>query len=344
MDIKQELTMELISVIVPAYNVKSYLERCVNSIINQTYENLEIILVDDGSTDGTGTICDKMAQEDPRIIVIHKENGGLSDAKNAGLEVCKGDFISFIDSDDYIEPDMYKCMIEEMKDESISLVAVGFVVTEADGSNHITGAQQRKKLTKEDAFMNLFEKEEMLPSSVNKLYRRFLFENLRFRKGMINEDTEIIPKILNICDYVIILDKALYHYILRKGSITQSEFALRDYEGIAVYAISVEVCKSNYPKLLPYAAYYELNRIYETYVRLAKSRNRRKLWKQEASLRFKIVGKAARCLKWKQIRNKYYRELQIYIVAVIIGYPLTYRLMMMNRKGKGEYYENNDLD
>ena len=142
--------------------------------------------------------------------------------------------------------------------------------------------------------MNLFEKEEMLPSSVNKLYRRFLFENLRFRKGMINEDTEIIPKILNICDSVIILDKALYHYILRKGSITQSEFVIRDYESIAVYATSVEVCKSNYPKLLPYANYYELNRIYETYVRLAKSKNRSKLWKQEISLRYQIAKKTVR--------------------------------------------------
>lgn len=331
MDIKQELTMELISVIVPAYNVKSYLERCVNSIINQTYENLEIILVDDGSTDGTGTICDKMAQEDPRIIVIHKENGGLSDAKNAGLEVCKGDFISFIDSDDYIEPDMYKCMMEEMKDESVSLVTVGFIVTEADGSNHMMGAQQRMKLTKEDAFINLFEKAEMFPSSVNKLYRRFLFENLRFRKGMINEDTEIIPKILNICDAVTLLDKALYHYVLRNGSITQSDFAIRDYEGIAVYATAVEVCKSNYPKLLPYANYYELNRIYETYVRLAKSKNRRKLWKQEISLRYQIAKKTVRCLKWQQIRHKYCRELQIYSVAAIIGYPLTYRLMMIKQ-------------
>lgn len=320
--------------IVPAYNVEPFLEKCMRTILNQTYSNLEIIIVDDGSTDGTGALCDKIAQEDSRIIVIHKDNGGLSDARNAGLKICTGDFISFIDSDDYIEPNMYECMMEEMKDESVSMVAVGFMVTQADGSIRILGARHRKKLTKEDAFMNLFEKKEMFPSSVNKLYRSYLFESLRFRKGMINEDTELIPKLLNICDSVVILDKALYHYVLRKGSITQSEFAVRDYEGIVVYATAVEVCKSNYPKLLPYAAYYELNRIYETYVRLAKSRNRRKLWKQEASLRFKIAGKIAKCLKWKHIRNKYCRELQIYITAVVIGYPLTYRLMMRNREAK----------
>ena len=336
--------MKLISVIVPAYNVKPYLERCVNSIINQSYPNLEIILVDDGSTDSTGVLCDQIAREDSRIVVLHKENGGLSDARNAGLDICTGDFISFIDSDDYIEPDMYECMMEEMKDESVSLVAAGFIVTEADERIRILGAERRKKLTKENAFMNLFEKEEMFPSSVNKLYRRYLFEKLRFRKGIINEDTEIIPKLLHICDNIVILDKALYHYVLRKGSITQSEFAIADYESIAVYSTAVNVCKSNYQELLPYAAYYELNRIYETYVNLAKSKNRRNLWKQEFSLRLMIVRKTVRCLKWKQIRRKYRRELQIYTVAVIIGYSLMQRLMMMNRKERRICHATNHQD
>ena len=323
-----------ISVIIPAYNVKPYLEKCMKSIMQQTYQNLEIILVNDGSTDGTGTLCNQIAQEDSRIVVLHKENGGLSDARNAGLDVCTGDFISFIDSDDYIEPDMYECMMEEMKDETVSIVAVGFLVMEADGETCIMGAEQKLKLTKEEAFMNVFEKEELFPSSVNKLYRRCLFDKLRFHKGIINEDTEIIPQILNICDFIVVLDKALYHYVLRKGSITQSEFTLRDYNSIAVYGTAIEVCKLYYPNLLPYASYYELNRIYETYVRLAKSKNRRNLWKQEFSLRYQIAKKTVKCLKWQPIRNKYYRELQIYLVAVVIGYPLMYQLMMMNRKGK----------
>lgn len=324
--------MKLISVIVPAYNVKSYLERCINSIINQTYQELEIILVDDGSTDGTGTLCDQIAQENARIVVIHKENGGLSDARNAGLDICAGDFISFVDSDDYIEPNMYECMIEEMKDEAVSMVTVGFIETEIDGKENVLATQQKRKLTKEEALMDIFEDGEIFPSSVNKLYRSFLFDKLRFCKGIINEDTEIIPKILNICNSVIILDKALYHYVLRKGSITQSEFNLRDYESITVYTTAIDICKSYHPKLLPYAVYHALNRIYETYVALAKSENRRSLWKQEVYLRFKIAGQILRCLKWKQIRDKYCRELQIYSVAVVIGYPLTYRLMMMKRK------------
>ncbi len=321
-----------ISVIVPAYNVKPYLKKCMTTIMQQTYQNLEIILVDDGSTDGTGTLCDQIAQKDPRIIVLHKENGGLSDARNAGLAICTGDYISFIDSDDYIELDMYECMIEEMKDEAVSMVTVGFIETEIDGKENVLVAQQKRKLTNEEALMNIFEDGEMFPSSVNKLFRSFLFANLRFRKGIINEDTEIIPKILHICDSIIILDKALYHYVLRKGSITQSEFNIRDYEGIAAYATAIDVCKLYHPNLLPYAVYYALNRIYETYVRLTKSGNRRSLWKKEVYLRFKIARETLKCLKWKQIRDKYCRELQIYSVAVVIGYPLTYRLMMMNRK------------
>ena len=119
--------METISVIVPSYNVEAYLRRCTETIIHQTYQKLEIILVDDGSTDGTGALCDEIAREDPRIIVIHKENGGLADARNAGLKVATGEFVSFIDADDYLELTMYEQMIPEMKDETVSIVAVGFI-------------------------------------------------------------------------------------------------------------------------------------------------------------------------------------------------------------------------
>ena len=266
--------MKLISVIVPAYNVKPYLERCVNSIINQTYGNLEIILIDDGSTDGTEDLCDILAKQDKRIIVLHKSNGGLSDARNAGLEIATGDFISFIDADDYVELDMYEHMISEMEDEAISLVAVGFIVTDVDGKDNVLAAQEKRKLTKEEALMDIFESGEMFPSSVNKLYRRFIFEKLRYVKGIVNEDTEIIPKVIDICNFIMVLDKASYHYVLRKGSITQSDFSMKEYESLIVYSSGVQICRKNYPELLPYAYYYELKEFYETLVRLTNSKSR----------------------------------------------------------------------
>ena len=106
---------ELISIIVPIYNVEKYIHKCIESIINQTYKNLEIILVDDGSPDNCGNICEEYAKNDSRIKVIHKENNGLSSARNAGLEICKGDYIGFVDSDDYIELNMYEVLINALK-------------------------------------------------------------------------------------------------------------------------------------------------------------------------------------------------------------------------------------
>ncbi len=324
--------MKLISVIVPAYNVKPYLERCINSIINQTYQELEIILVDDGSTDDTGVLCDAIAERDKRIVVLHKENGGLSDARNAGLEVAAGEFISFIDADDYIELDMYEQMIEEMEDETVSLVAVGFIVTNADGKENVLAAEQKRKMTKEEALMDIFEGGELFPSSVNKLFRRDLFNKLCFVKGIINEDTEIIPKIIDACNHVLVMDKAAYHYILRKGSITQSDFSVKEYDSLMVYDSGMQICSEKYPDLLPYACYYRLKELYETWVRLVNSSNYRKLRKQAFLLRIKIAKETARCVKWRQIRFKYSRELLIYMLSVVLGYRLIFRLMMMKQK------------
>lgn len=123
----------MISVIVPSYNVELYLERCVQSLVSQTYTDLEIILVDDGSTDGTGELCDKLARRDHRIKVIHKENGGLSDARNAGIKIATGEYYSFIDGDDFIEADTYECMISEMADPAVSIVAGDFLLRISKG-------------------------------------------------------------------------------------------------------------------------------------------------------------------------------------------------------------------
>ncbi len=324
--------MELISVIVPAYNVEPYLRRCVNTIVGQTYRNLEIILVDDGSTDGTGILCDEIAREDSRILVIHKENGGLSDARNAGLAVASGDFISFIDADDYIELDMYEHMIMEIKDSGISMVTVGFIITDIDGDDKVLVPEQKLFLTKEEAFMNLFEDGKMFPSSVNKLFRRCLFDELRYVKGIINEDTEIIFKIVNLCNRIIVTDRAAYHYVLRNGSITQSNFTMKDYQSLIAYESARKVCKVSCPSVLPYASYYELRGLYEAQAKLANSETRVLLKKQAFLLRWKIAVAIVRCLKWREIRNKYGREILIYTSSVLLGYRITYRLMMLKQR------------
>lgn len=324
--------MEIISVIVPAYNVKMYLERCMNSIIHQTYQALEIILVDDGSTDGTGELCDEIAKRDARIIVIHKENGGLADARNAGLEIASGAFVSFIDSDDYIETDMYESMIAEMKDASVSIVEIGMIVTDTKGCDSLQVSDRRLYLTREEAFLHLLEYGKLLSSSANKLFRRSLFDKLRYKKGIHYEDTEIIPKLLHECDHVVILDKAFYHYVLRNGSIMRSDFSIKDYRSLIAYKTASRICRGNYPKVYPFACYYELSELYEAQVRLANSSNYKALRRQAFALRMDIAEGILRCLRWKEIRQKYRREILIYLSSVLIGYRFTYRLMMMKQK------------
>ena len=116
---------ELISIIVPVYNIKEYLPRCVDSLREQTYPNIEILLVDDGSTDGTGALCDELAAKDERIRVFHKENGGSSSARNIGLSKAQGEYIGFVDSDDYVEPDMYECLYRALQEQDAQIAQVG---------------------------------------------------------------------------------------------------------------------------------------------------------------------------------------------------------------------------
>lgn len=324
--------MNLISVIVPAYNVEAYLERCVESIIHQTYSELEIILVDDGSTDRTGILCDQIAQKDDRIIVIHKENGGLSDARNAGLTIAGGEYISFIDSDDYIELDMYENMIAEMIDREVSLVAVGFIVTDVEGNDTIDVAEEKKNLTREQALLNLLEDGKLYPSSVNKLFRKEIFDNLRFAKGIINEDTEIIPKIIDVCDRIVILNKAAYHYVLRKGSITQTDYTLKDFQSLVAYKSIVRVCRKKYVQLYPLACYYELSELNEALTKISNSANCNEFRREATVIRGRMLLVWGRCMRWKELWKRYYREMWIYLCVIILGYKNTYKLMKLKQK------------
>lgn len=195
---KEELK---ISVIIPVYNIKDYLKRCVDSITNQTYRNLEIILVDDGSTDGSGVLCDQLAEQDVRIAVIHKKNGGLSDARNAGIAKASGEVISFIDGDDYVKYNMYEVMMQAL-DHNISLVACGRTVLDCSGkciSNVVFNDRKNVLLSKEECFRAFLSGEDngFTVSCCNKIFRREFFEDIRFTKGLISKDIECLYRILD---------------------------------------------------------------------------------------------------------------------------------------------------
>lgn len=216
------MTDKLISVIIPVYNVEDYLVKSVDSVLNQTYRNLDIILVDDGSTDMSGEMCDTFAQQDERIRVIHKKNGGLSDARNAGLEIAKGDYIGYIDSDDWAEPDMFETMVLNCEKYGADVAACRYSRVYRDFvSNQSTDLilhMSRDEALETYLCENI---ERPIYNSVwSKLFRYELVKDYRFPVGKKSEDIMYTTKAfcnMNSCVYI---DKALYNYVCdRQGSI-----------------------------------------------------------------------------------------------------------------------------
>lgn len=217
---------ELISVVVPVYNVEDYIHKCVDSIINQTYRNLEIILVDDGSTDNSGRICDEYAEIDERIKVIHKENGGLSDARNAGIDISKGDYLGFVDSDDYIDADMYRILMNNMKNADADISTCVRIMYTGDDSIPLCEENTTVCLNSYDAIKDLFTKNRFVyPMAWDKLYKREMFSNIRFPVGRLYEDAAVMYHIFEKADKIVATEKQMYYYVKRQGSITSSLYS-----------------------------------------------------------------------------------------------------------------------
>ena len=221
---------EKITVIVPVYNVEHYLSKCLDSILKQTYQNLEIIVVNDGSTDNSGGICQEYAQKDSRIIYIEKENGGLSDARNAGLDRMTGSYVTFVDSDDWIEQDYVEVLYNKLTEYQAD-VSVGnyYSYNEDEGMYyfHINGDSYYEKVFDNvSIFENLYESQEMksfaLISAWGKLYKASLFDYIRFDKGKLGEDGYMNQKLYLLVQKVIYINQGLYAYRQRSGSITKT--------------------------------------------------------------------------------------------------------------------------
>ncbi len=214
----------IISIIVPVYNVEKYLDRCVNSLVNQTYQNIEIILVDDGSPDRCPEMCDKYAKQDPRIKVIHKLNGGLSDARNVGLKQASGEYVLFVDSDDYIDLNTCEQFVEIIGDNKPDIIVGNAKRIEKNKvkimkhtlntyGNMITGTEFLKKELRQGTMY--------MASWLNLYNREFLINNnLFFKVGLLHEDELFTPIVFLKAKTVIATDIIFYNYIIREGSIT----------------------------------------------------------------------------------------------------------------------------
>ena len=217
----------LLSIIVPIYNVEQYLDRCIQSILNQTYQNLEIILVDDGATDCSGAIADSYAAKDKRIKVFHKENGGLSDARNYGLEHVTGDYILFIDSDDFIVNIMCERLITVASSNNADIVSCNYYIYRGDDdiSIHTMSVQDDKRtFTGIDMLRYYLLKTEPFDLNVvwNKIFKLDLFngvEPVRFPKGRVQEDNFTIFRLFLNANSIVTVNEPLYYYVQRAGSI-----------------------------------------------------------------------------------------------------------------------------
>lgn len=221
---------EIISVIVPIYNMEDRLERCIESIIRQTYPNLQIILVDDGSLDSSGKICDFFAKKDDRIVVVHQKNQGVAAARNTGLDCVKGQFIGFVDADDYIDPQMYEELIYSLKKYDADLVICGYKNIDFINKPDLKSSEDVEIYYGLEIIRNAYENiycedcREKLVVSWNKLWKREVFNGLRFPNGKLCEDAWLMHYAFNNTKKAVILHKAYYNYCYNQNSIMRAKF------------------------------------------------------------------------------------------------------------------------
>ncbi len=254
------MSNKLISVIVPVYNIESeYLERCIGSICGQTYQNLDIILVDDGSTDGSGSICDRFATEDSRVRVFHKENGGSSSARNLGIKEAKGEYIGFIDSDDYIEPDMYELLVGAVEKYNAPMAQISRDEIDETGMRMpdiCVPPKEELRITSEDMMRELLMHRGDC-SYCTRITHKALFVDREFPVGKLNEDFYLLTHMLTDITHLVILPKQCYHVFYRMNSNSRkkdkNDFS-RVFTDIVDNADMVtQLVEDKYPMLLPVA-------------------------------------------------------------------------------------------
>ena len=300
---------QLISVIVPVYNVEKYIGRCVKSILEQSYRRLEILLVDDGSTDQSGSLCDEWERKDERIRVFHKENGGLSDARNEGIRNAKGEYLCFIDSDDYVEPQMIQVLYENLIASNADMSVCEFEKQQEgkEAAFPYDGNHRIKEYEGEEVLALLYSKEFLNRSTIvvawNKLYRRELFDGIWYPVGRLHEDEYVIHRLLYKAGKLVYTSQSFYHYMQREQSIMSSFSEKKIWDMLAAYeeriSFLLQIEKREYAKLECKEWLYKAKKSYklceqkkpEIYKKIQKSikaRSRRLLLKMHKE--YIIVG------------------------------------------------------
>lgn len=245
------MNKDLISIVIPVYNIENYIEKCIKSIVQQTYENIEIIIVDDGSTDSSGTLCDQLGRNDKRIIVIHKENGGLSDARNKGIDRASGKYICFIDGDDFIAEDFITTLYNSLKNNNADLAVCEFDYIDNNGKriNHPIDSGALRILNTHDAIQILLQQKPYSNSACGKMFKLADFDNIKFPYRRLYEDTATVYKLFLKCNKVVFTAKAMYYYVWRNQSISKSGFSINQMDGLYYAELMVNEIVTVFPDL-----------------------------------------------------------------------------------------------
>lgn len=239
-----------ISIIVPIYKVEAYLHRCVDSILAQTYQDFELILVDDGSPDNCGVICDRYAAQDPRLRVIHKENGGLSDARNAGLQIARGEYIAFIDSDDWVTPDYLEKLLNALIETDADICECDIIRTATEYPQLSANKPAATEIFDPEAAMDQLIQDGIFHQYVwNKLYKRHVVEGLLFPKGKTNEDEFWTYQAFGRSNKVARIHCPLYYYFQRPTSIMGAGYSLKRLDALEAKCRRQEYIEHHFPGL-----------------------------------------------------------------------------------------------
>lgn len=239
-----------ISVIVPIYNVEKYINKCVESILNQSYKNLEVILVDDGSPDNCGNICDDFSKQDARVITIHKKNGGLSSARNVGIENATGDYLLFVDSDDFLDKNACELLVNLINKTNADIVCFNLSniylngkIDNTENSYCYKNTHCYYELSYKEAIIDNIYRKHIRYEACSKIYKKKIFDNLKFKEGLLAEDFNVFYKFLKKGDKIIYFDANLYFYLKRDDSIMGTK-------NIKLYYDIFETEKDFYPETL----------------------------------------------------------------------------------------------
>lgn len=288
----------MISVIIPAYNIAPYLERCVDSILNQTYTDFEILIVNDGSTDETADLCDKLALRDSRVRVFHKQNGGVSSARNLAIENAKGDMISIIDGDDWVEPTLFEDAVNSMKQNNAQVFMFEYFVDKNDESiKHRVSDSKYGVLDTETALIRTISPDNRFAWS--KIFDKELLYDTKFNENIIlGEDTLFICEIVARAKTIFYSDNAYYHYLIRENSAITSAFNIRKMTGIDAYQKELELCINSGFKV---AEDYARSAIVDLGIALCQRASKSDVKKQA----YKLTKTAIRGLVIETVRSQY---------------------------------------